>query len=518
MTSAASDSLPVQDRPPGRWHGLPARLAEAQTASAFAGLLAGALLEEGRAHGVRVCLLGAAPEAVPEPLCELGRGLTLCDPALGRLAAGQGGRAAQGMHQALLAGPLLLDVLGGDSLALDSLEPLCPLLGLAFEGVQAREARRGSGREQETLTRLLRRMGGSLDLPSLLTATAETAAQALGFERAFVGLLSAPQPADGQPGDGQAGRSGDGLGERTADVFTHGFAAEFVGGVGVGPESYERLFRRGEAIVYQRARDHDSPMGAGLAELAPETAVIAPLMARGRPLGVLYSDSARAASLGEDDLWLVLALAEQASLSIDNARLYAEETRKREAAEAMREVGEQLSQSLKLGETYSAVLERAAGLFGADACAVYEVQPVGRSLTIRSALGLSSEEVLRSSLRPGAGVVGRAVARAETVWVRDLSAEPGLAGGNRHTRELLAQGRYPYRGGVGLPLSVRGRVVGGLALYFHAPLPLGRDELALAGVFASQAALAIENARLYEEEVRREREAAALLGVVRLQQ
>ncbi len=60
-------------------------------------------------------------------------------------------------------------------------------------------------------------------------------------------------------------------------------------------------------------------------------------------------------------------------------------------------------------------------------------------------------------------------------------------------------------------------MIGGLALYFQNPLPLSPDDLSLAGVFAAQAALAVENARLYEEEVRRERESAALLGVARLQ-
>ncbi|WP_424952302.1 GAF domain-containing protein [Deinococcus sp.] len=489
------------------WTALLAPLAQTQSAPAFAELLAEGVLSLARAHGVRVCLLpnGTGPnDTAPTPLAEIGRGLALCDPALGLQAAQNAGRAGSGMHEALLLGSLLLDVVGGDTAALGTLAALAPLLGLAFEGVQARETRRGAGREQETMTRLFRRMGGSLDLAQLLTATAETAAQALGFERAFVGMLDYAH-------DASPPRSA-----RTGEVFTHGFADGFSGGVGIGPASFERLFIRSEAIVYERGRDHDGKMSAGLAELGPETAVIAPLAVRGRPLGVLYADTRRKVTITDDDLWLVLSLAEQASLSIDNARLYAEETRKRESAEAMREVGNRLASSLHLGQTYAAVLERAAELFGADACAVYELQQDGRTLSIRSAVGLSSEYLLRSRVKLGAGVVGRAVARAETVPVRDFVSE-GPGGGSRYTRQLLAQGRYPFRGVVGLPLSVRGRVLGGLALYFEGPLPLGADDLSLAGVFAAQAALAIENARLYEEEVRRERESAALLGVARLQ-
>ncbi|WP_425147450.1 GAF domain-containing protein [Deinococcus sp.] len=470
-----------------------------QQSAQFAAELARLLMDATGAHGVRLRLDGAESGQM---LAELGRGLALCDERLIEQARTAGGRASSGLHDALSAPPLILDVVGGDPATLAELEALTPLLGLAFEGVQARELRRGAGREQETVTRLVRRMGGSLDLPQLLTATAETAAQALGFERAFVGLLS--------------GGTGSGAGRQTSDVFTYGFDEDFGGGVGVGPASFERLFVQGQAIVYERGRDGDGKMGAGLVELDPETAVIAPLAARGRPLGVLYADTRRAVSIGGDDLWLVMALAEQASLSIDNARLYAEETRKRQSAEAMREVGSALASSLHLGQTYSAVLERAAELFGADACSVYELQADGRTLCIRSAVGLSSEYVMRSKVKLGAGVVGRAVAQAETVAARDLNTDP-QGGGSRYTRQLLAQGRYPYRGVVGLPLSVRGKVVGGLALYFRDALPLSADDLSLAALFAAQAALSIENARLYEEEVRRERESAALLGVARLQ-
>ena len=243
-----------------------------QQSAQFAAELARLLMDATGAHGVRLRLDGAESGQM---LAELGRGLALCDERLIEQARTAGGRASSGLHDALIAGGLMLDVVGGDAGAIGELLPLLPLLGLAFEGVQARETRRGAGREQETVMRLVRRMGGSLDLGQLLTATAETAAGALGFERAFVGLLRA------EPGEQAA--------HQTGDVFTHGFDEHFSGGVGVGPESFERLFTRGEAIVYQRAQDSGSPMGAGLAELNPETAVIAPLAARGRPLGLLYS-------------------------------------------------------------------------------------------------------------------------------------------------------------------------------------------------------------------------------------
>ncbi|MCP2013791.1 signal transduction histidine kinase/putative methionine-R-sulfoxide reductase with GAF domain [Deinococcus sp. HSC-46F16] len=475
----------------------PPDLAAAPTVGAFGAALARFACQTVRAHGVQVwAVTGGALVVVGEE----GRGLGLSDGTLAARALASGERQEQGMLVALPFGSGVLELVGAEEAGVEALAGLLPLLTLALEGVQARETRRGRGRVAETVEQLVRRLGGSLDLAEVLTATAESAALALGFGRAFVALFS----------EVQGGRA------RTGEVFSYGFDSAFTGGVGVGPVSFGRLVERGEVIMYDRSRDGASPMAAGLAELDPEVALIAPLSARGRPLGLLYVDSRSAGvRVSEDDTWLVLALAEQASLAIDNARLYGTETRKREAAEALREAGAALAGSLHLPDTLSKVLERATALFGADAAGVYELQPDGRTLSIRGALGLPGEYVLRVRAKVGGGVTGRAVQRREMVAARDLPAE-GYGGSSRYTRSLLARGEYPYRGVVSLPLGTRSGVFGVLTLYWTAPLPLDADDLALAEVFAGQASLAIENARLYEEELRREREAAVLLNVGRL--
>ncbi|PNY81209.1 GAF domain-containing protein [Deinococcus koreensis] len=475
----------------------PPALTNASSVAGFAAALAEFACRVAGAHGVRVWVVH---DAHLDAVAEEGRGLGLSDGTLAGRALAGGAVLEEGMLSALPFGCGVLEFVGARPEGLEALQGVSPLLTLALEGVQAREARRGHGRIAETVEGLVRRLGGSLNLREVLTVTAQSAALALGFSRAFVGLFDEVQ-------DG---------GARTGEVFTYGFDDAFTGGIGVGPVSFERLMTRGEAIRYDRARDAGTPFAASLAELGPEVAVLAPLSARGRPLGLLYVDSRTpGAGASEDDARLVLALAEQASLAIDNARLYAIETRKREAAEALREAGAALAGSLHLSDTLPRVLERAVTLFHADAAAVYELQPDGRTLNIRSALGLPSEYVLRVRAKVGAGVTGRAAERREVVAARDLTTEH-YGGGSRYTRQLLAQGKYPYRGVVGLPLVTRAGVFGVLTLYWDAPLPLDEDDQALCGVFAAQASLAIENARLYEEELRRERESAVLLNVGRL--
>ncbi|WP_420595718.1 GAF domain-containing protein [Deinococcus sp.] len=478
-----------------------AQLSRAQHASEFLHSLTMLAAELCRAHGAQA----RAGEALGVVCCQW-RGLGLSDGALAREALASGEVQRGGMICALPlgAGPgAVLEVVGGDEAVLAELETAWPLVCLAYEGALSREARRGRGRVTETLAQLNTRLGGSLELAEVLTATAQMAAHALGFERALVGLFT----------DLDSDTAG---GSRARQVFTHGFDTSFSGGrfsgdVGVGPESFARLMERGEVIVYDHERDQGSPLSKGLAEFSPMLALIAPLKARGRPLGILYADVRVRRTLSEGDDTLLLALAEQASLAIDNARRYADETRKRHVAESLREVGAALSHSLHLADALQSVLNYARTLFGADACAVHELQSDGRTLSIRSAVGLSSEYVLRSRAKVGAGITGRAVERGQLTFSQDVRFEK--QGGSRYVRQLMAAGQYPYRGVVGLPLSARGNAFGGLTLYYTEELPLDAEDLALTEVFAAQAALAIVNARLYEDEVRRERESAVLLSV-----
>lgn len=484
---------------------LPAALSAAQSVPEFGAALCAFACEFTRAHGVRVWV--KADGHLSDVGCE-GRGLGLSDGGLAGRALTQGRAQEEGMLCALPFGTAqaggVLEFVGAAPECVAALAALGPLLALALEGVQAREARRGRGRAAETVEQLVRRLGGSLDLAEVLTATAESAALALGFERAFVGLFSRVEEERAH----------------TGDVFTYGFEDDgdgsFQGGIGLGPVSFRRVVKQGEVILYDRVRDAGTPMARSMQEMNPEVALIAPLSARGRPLGVLYVDSRKpGARLTEDDTWLVLTLAEQASLAIDNARLYGQETRKRENAEALREAGAALAGSLHLHDTLTRLMERATTLFRADAAGVYELQPDGRTLVIRNAVGLPSEYVLRVRAKVGAGVTGRAVESGERVTAPDLRTAH-LGGGSRYTRQLLAQGRYPYRGVVALPLKTRVGTFGALTLYWEDALPLDADDLALTEVYAAQASLALENARLYEEELRREREAAVLLNVGRL--
>lgn len=96
----------------------------------------------------------------------------------------------------------------------------------------------------------------------------------------------------------------------------------------------------------------------------------------------------------------------------------------------------------------------------------------------------------------GAGLVADVVQRRESLVIRDVSTEPRVAW-CEHMREA---GLISF---VGVPLIARDRVIGVLSVMTNTPRKFTPDEVALLGGLAAQGALALENARLYEDLQRR---------------
>ncbi len=156
----------------------PATLANANTVAQFAAALGSYACDLTRAHGVRVWVI---QEARPVAIAQEGRGLGLSDGSLVASALASGAVLEEGMLSALPFGCGVLEFVGADPQAVNTLAGASALLGLALEGVQAREARRGYGRIAETIASLGQRLKGSLNLPEVLTITAQSVALSLGF-------------------------------------------------------------------------------------------------------------------------------------------------------------------------------------------------------------------------------------------------------------------------------------------------------------------------------------------------
>lgn len=237
-----------------------------------------------------------------------------------------------------------------------------------------------------------------------------------------------------------------------------------------------------------------------------------PVLAEGELLAILALCHTQPVNLTPATRDLIDMFLAQASVAIRNARLYREARRRRDVAEALARLGRGLSGTLDVDHIAKLVVSGAVELFGARGGAVYRYEPGDDSLRTVFSEGPGREPGRALVIRPGEGIAGRAIHDRRIVVSPDIlhdsrvSMPPAL-------REEIE--RLGHRVVVGVPLLGTRSVVGALVVRFELGREFGTDETQALQAFADQAALALENARVYAASQRERREATALADLAR---
>jgi GAF domain-containing protein/CheY-like chemotaxis protein len=234
------------------------------------------------------------------------------------------------------------------------------------------------------------------------------------------------------------------------------------------------------------------------------TVLSIPMLRADELLGVIniYRHEVRAFTDGQ--IALMETFADQAAIAIENARLLselktrtAELTRSVSELQALGEVGQALSSTLDLETVLNTIVSHANQLAGTDSCTVYEYDEQAQELLLRATHNLDEEVVTvarRAPIRRGEGVAGRMAVTLEPVQIPDI-AEAGAYEGP--LRDVLL--RTGTRALLGIPLLREDHLIGGLTVNKKTPGEFSPEVVDLLKTFASQSALAIQNARLFRE-------------------
>lgn len=251
-----------------------------------------------------------------------------------------------------------------------------------------------------------------------------------------------------------------------------------------------RVVRTGEpALVPDVRQDPDYVEGLP----GTECQLTVPIIREGQVIGVLSLEGSQVNGFGQDALRFVKHLADHAAIAIANARLFEEERRRVQEMAAVNEINRAITASLDLDTTLGTILENAQWIlpyFVAEIC----LWDASQGLMFTQ--GSMGDPVYRAEMgglyRLDEGYTGWIARHRQSLLISDVA-------NRQDVRPKLDLPDRPIRSYLGVPLLVGDALVGTLELVSDKAYAYAQQDLTTLQTFASQAAVAIENARLFEE-------------------
>ena len=228
------------------------------------------------------------------------------------------------------------------------------------------------------------------------------------------------------------------------------------------------------------------------------SAVTVPLVVREEVVGVLMVMTRRPHCFSAREFDLLTSFATHAALAIYNARLFNIAEHRRRTSEALAEISRVISQSLDVAVVGQRIVDSVRGLFGAVASILYRWESDLNGLEAFSISGDWGAD-LDGVVFPGhTGVVGRALRERRPISTADVLGDGGVAPAPGRTPARRES--TPSRSVLAVPLIMHDRIIGMLGVGRHFGEAFERDDVSVAQAFADQAAIAFENARLFEQQ------------------
>jgi signal transduction histidine kinase len=275
-------------------------------------------------------------------------------------------------------------------------------------------------------------------------------------------------------------------------------------------EAFERLDF--DIVQGQMTLSEDSQ-----AKLITETGLVPGLMLvtgmKDKVLGTIeaYTSRPRRFASWEQDFFRVFA--DQAAGFIENTRLLEQEVARRNALASLHEVGQSLTRMTiespgQLGDTLQEIANQALAVSGADIVTLYQYyESLNKFVTpptIGGPANLFHGKPMTTEIYED-DVVARIAHRGQPHWAPDAPndelmygtgiREPKLPGEEERHRFVI---REKVKSAVGIPLKVGDEVVGVMFFNYRTSQLFPEDARKLLGIFASNAAIAIQNARQYD--------------------
>jgi PAS domain S-box-containing protein len=212
-----------------------------------------------------------------------------------------------------------------------------------------------------------------------------------------------------------------------------------------------------------------------------------PLLAAGKVIGVISAQSYQPGQYSEEDQALLETLASEAVIAIENARLFSETQNRLRYISALHRIDAAINASVDLRVTMGIILENVTKELGVDAAALLLMNPYTQTLEYSASRGFRATLVEGIRLHLGEGLAGKAALERRLLSLADMAAVVPDIFESENFRSQFA-----------VPLIAKGQIQGVLQVCHRSPLDPAPEWTGFLNALAGQAAMAVDNSRLFE--------------------
>ncbi|HTD22023.1 MAG TPA: GAF domain-containing protein [Terriglobales bacterium] len=308
----------------------------------------------------------------------------------------------------------------------------------------------------------------TLDLDTLLTRTAELTRRVIDYEVFSILLLN----------------------EKTQEMRMR-FA------IGHSQETKERTrIKVGEGVTGLAAQRREAVLVDDISKESRYIGVVkgqrselaVPLIVKNRVVGVIDVEAREAGYFNEEHRRLLTLIASRIAAGIENARLYTRVSRQAQTLTVLNEISQELTSILNLDELLRRIAELLTRLIDYQMFSILLLDQTQTKLEHRFSVRYKENVPLKHDIPIGTGLVGYAAREKTAVLVSDVQKDERYIQLNPETRSELC-----------VPLIYKGSVIGVLDLEHTRRGYFTDDHRKTISTLAAQVAIAIENARLYQQ-------------------
>ncbi|MDE3119093.1 MAG: GAF and ANTAR domain-containing protein [Nitrospirota bacterium] len=338
-------------------------------------------------------------------------------------------------------------------------------------------ALREKTREVDVLHRISESISGTLDLEAVLRHIVEMVVEVTRADACLLYLLSESREelilrASKNPHPKLIGRITIGLGEGIT-----GWVAR----------------ERTRVVIPSNANDDPRfKFFHNLPEDRYQAFVSVPILTKKEVVGVINVQHKRPKRYQPDELALLTTIANQVGGAIENARLYAEMSRKALQVDTLSQVSETVASNRLIEDVLQLIVTMTAQMMNSKICSIMLLDPTTGELRIMATQSLSEQYRRKPSLKLGQSISGRAVQERRPIIVPDVTRERDYMYPEMARKEGLCSL-------LSVPMLIRDRAVGVINSYTSVPHTYTSEEIKVLQAIANQAAIAIENTKLVEK-------------------